>query len=117
MKRKLITLIDSVGRYIVGEFLNQTETSITLKTPIILNIQPDQNSGKLHIQNFPLFFKEFLQPGSQNTWTFAKNSIVLGDLELDDRLASQYESMAHPPEPGNVKSTNSGAPVIKLFED
>jgi len=113
MKQRLVTLIDSVGRYIIGEFVSETETSISLKTPIILNIQPDQSSGRLHIQNFPLFFKEFLLPDSRNVWTYAKSAVVIGELDLDTRLVTQYETMTNPQQVKKPEET----PVIKLFEE
>lgn len=112
---KLVTLIDSVGRYIIGTFYSENDTSITLKTPVILNVQPDQNSGKLHIQTFPLFFKEFLTAESGNCWTYQKSGIVIGEVELEDRLVQQYNSIANPQLVSQATPTDSK--VIKLFED
>jgi hypothetical protein len=113
MKKKLVTLIDSVGRYIIGELKSEDESSITLKTPVMLNVQPDPNTGKLHVQTYPLFFKEFLVKGSDNLWTYAKSSVVIGNLELDAQLVQQYNNIANPQE----LSKPTDSKVIKLFED
>lgn len=111
---KVVTIIDHIGRYIVGELVEETDAVLKLKTPVILHVAPNPQTNQLQVQTFPLFFSEFLARGStSNVWSFPKTAIVVGDVELEERLVAQYNSLANPP-----SIISSGSPdVIKLFED
>ena len=111
MNEQIKVIIDNVGRFIVGTLIDETPSSITLKTPVIIHVQPSQ-TGQLQVQTIPLFFNEFVKDKSTNVWTYSKSNITFSDVELDERLVSQYNSIANPspiiqPEPE----------VIKLFDD
>lgn len=97
---KHITIIDQIGRTIVGKFSSETETTLTINNPVILHVQPDQG-GQIQVQSFPLFFFEFIEKDSRdkNNWTFTKASIVTSDVVLDERIKSQYEKINTPPVP------------------
>lgn len=120
MSKDIRIIIDSVGRYIVGEFAEASDSTLKLKNPVLLSIQPNQQTGQLHVQSFPLFFKEFLKGASkeQTTWEFSKSSIIVGtDLELDDRLMTQYENIVNQQPASTPPSNPSGdAKVVKLFD-
>lgn len=112
MSEKVKLIIDNVGRYVIGEVSAEDTETLTLKTPVILHVQPNPQNGQLQVQTIPLLFNEFIGDKNTNVWTFSKRSIAVSDAELDARLLSQYSSIANPspiiqPEPE----------VIKLFDD
>ena len=111
MKNKIKLIIDHIGRYIIGTVVSETETTLRLSKPIILNVQPNQ-SGQLQVQTLPLLFNEFLSDKESNVWTYTKESIAISDAVLDSKLTQLYESMSTP------TPVVSGEPeVVKLFED
>ena len=70
-------IIDHIGRYIIGDVQNETETTLEMKYPVILHVQPNPQTNQLQIQTFPLFFNEFISVSGrdENTWTFSKTTI------------------------------------------
>ena len=97
MKEKHITLIDSVGRTIIGKFVGEDETSLTLNNPIILFVQP-QEGGKIQVQSIPLFFFELIEKDARdkNNWTFSKSMVTISDIELAEGVLSQYNEINTP---------------------
>ena len=113
-EQKHVAIIDHVGRNIVGKLVKEDETTITLNNPVILHVQPGQN-GQLEVQSFPIFFFEFIKKDARdkNDWTYHKESVVLGHVELDDRILSQYEKINTPPE----AQTDQKKPNIVSIDD
>lgn len=107
MKEKHIAIIDQVGRNIVGKLVDQTETTLTLNNPVILHVQPGGN-GQLEVQSFPLFFFEFIAKSDRdkNDWTYSKESIVISDFEIDERILAKYEQINTPQEKVEEKKPN-----------
>jgi len=97
MKEKHITLIDSVGRNIVGKFVSEDENYLTLHNPIIMYVQP-QEGGKIQVQSIPLFFFELIDKDhrDQNNWTFSKNMITISDIEVNQGVIDQYNEINTP---------------------
>tara|TARA_R110000787_G_scaffold136731_1_gene249290 strand:- start:659 stop:1060 length:402 start_codon:yes stop_codon:yes gene_type:complete len=119
-KQKTIsTIIDHIGRTVVGKVVKDTEDSITLYNPVIIHVQPDPESGQLQVQSFPYIFMEFLKDKDKNNWTFAKSAISTSDVELDDRIIQQYENINNPAPPIQEAQQGTGQEpeVIKLFDD
>jgi hypothetical protein len=104
-------IIDHIGRVVVGQAVDKTDTHLTLGNPIILHVQPNQS--QLQVQSFPYIFMELLTPESktQNNWTFNRASIVESSVELNSDIIKQYHGFNTP------RSTQSEPEVIKLFED
>lgn len=100
MKNKHVALIDHVGRSIIGKFVSETDTTITVNNPVILHCQPEAN-GQLQVQSFPVFFFEFIAKDSRdkNDWTYSKVSIVTSNVVLDEKILTQYEKINKPAEP------------------
>jgi hypothetical protein len=100
MKEKYVAIIDQIGRTIIGKFFKEDAATITLSNPVILHVQPDQG-GQIQVQSFPLFFFEFINKANRdnNNWTYTKSSIVTSDVDLDDRIISQYDKINTPPAP------------------
>lgn len=126
-EKKLTVFVDSVGRTVVGVPVEETTKVLTVKNPAIVHVQPNPQTGQISVQLIPFFFKEFLkdQTKGDTTWEFLKaNVTVAKDIDLDDRLVTQYTNMysviqspgAGVAAPGDA-TPGQDAPVIKLFDD
>ena len=62
---------------------------------------------------------EFLKDKEQNNWTFNKTVISVSDVELDDKIITQYENINNPQPPiAGAPPAEGGEPeVIKLIDD
>ena len=58
---------------------------------------------------------EFLKNKDKNDWTFYKAAICTSDVELDDRITTQYENINNPQPP--IQQTQEEPEVIQLFDD
>ena len=113
---KITTIIDHIGRTVIGVEVKQTDTTLTLDNPVIIHVQPNPQTGQLQVQSIPYIFMEFLTPDSRaaNHWTFNKASIVQSSVELDSKIILQYNGINTP---APQQPTQGDAEVIKLFED
>jgi len=110
------TIVDHIGRTVVGVLKKEDTKTITLFNPVIIHVQPDPNSGQLQVQSFPYIFMEFLKDKDKNNWTFNKTAISTSDEELDERITQQYENINNPKPP--IQQEAQEAPeVIQLFDD
>ena len=110
------TIVDHIGRTVVGVLKKEDTKTITLFNPVIIHVQPDHNSGQLQVQSFPYIFMEFLKDKDKNNWTFNKTAISTSDVELDERITQQYENIDNPKPP--IQQEAQEAPeVIQLFDD
>lgn len=130
-KKNIIVFTDGIGRTIYGECVKETDTSIHVKNPAIINVVPNQTTGQLQVQVLPYFFNEFLknQEASETTWAFPSNTITLGvNVDLDEKLITQYEKMFNPSTiitpgeptiaaPGEALKGAGAAKVVKLFDE
>ena len=121
--KKIKTIIDHIGRTVVGVVAKEDTKTITLHNPVIIHVQPDAQSGQLQVQSFPYIFMEFLKDKDKNNWTFTKTTICTSDVQLDDRIITQYDNINNPQPPiqqtAAAAATDSGEEpeVIKLFDD
>ena len=121
-EKNFVVFVDGIGRTLVGEETSSGKTTVTVKNPAILHVQPNQQTGQLSVQLVPYFFKEFQKGGGDSTWTFNKDTITLADdMEIDERLLTQYTNMFSalelPQQPQLVGAAAGDAPVVKLFDD
>ena len=123
--KNLSVFIDNIGRTILGETVSDTKTTLEIKNPAIVHVQPNQQTGQISVQLVPVFFKEF-QAGDKNdsTWVWLKSNLVTAkDVDLDDRLKQQYTNMfsaiVAPPQPQLAGAGAGGdtPPVVKLCDD
>jgi hypothetical protein len=94
-KPSLIIFLDSIGRLILGEKVDSTDDkNFNVKNPVVIMINGDQ-TGKMSVQLFPLFFREFLaDKSSEVILHYKKDAITLSNIEtLDFRLQTQYTQM------------------------
>jgi hypothetical protein len=113
---KLITFIDSIGRAILAEESKSTDKVLTVKNPVMINVNQQQN-GQLQVQLIPLFFGEFVDQATRSEgtlWSYQKSSIATGEVNIDSRLQEQYTRIftVTPSAP-----EASGESVIKLFDE
>tara|TARA_R100000152_G_C6688640_1_gene120802 strand:- start:53 stop:445 length:393 start_codon:yes stop_codon:yes gene_type:complete len=116
-KKPIKTIIDHIGRTVVGSVTKEDTKTITLFNPVIVHVQPDPQSGQLQVQSFPYIFMEFLKDKDKNNWTFTKSAISTSDVDLDDRIITQYENINNPQPPIQQQSLEGEPEVIKLFDD
>ena len=114
---KNITFIDSIGRSILAEEVNRTDTTVVVKNPAMINVAQAQN-GQLQVQLIPLFFAEFVDSASRadgTLWTYNLNTLTLGEVSIDGRLLEQYAKVF-----GAVSAApqeTSEESVVKLFDE
>ena len=75
-KDDLVLFLDGIGRTLLGEKVGDTKTTLEVKNPSVLHVQPNSENGQIQVQLIPVFFKEFAAPDSDGTWNFNKNNIV-----------------------------------------
>ena len=117
----LKVILDPIGRTILGEVAESSDSSISLKNPVILHIVPADNSGKMSVQLLPLFFREFLADKTGDVvFTYDKSRVTATDIDaLDFRLQTQYAQLFNKsnsfitPE---AASEDSGK-VVNLFDE
>ena len=111
----MITFVDQIGRTVIGEQVSETETTLVVKNPVIIHVQPNPQNGQLQVQSFPYLFVEFIDPAHRDTnnWTFHKSNIVISDVVLEERIKQQYHGI----NTVQPSSTTGDAEVIRLFEE
>jgi hypothetical protein len=120
-KTNLTVILDPIGRTILGESSSSTDTTLSLKNPVILHIVPADSNGKMSVQLLPLFFREFLAEKTGDVvFTYDKARVTSTDIEaLDFRLQAQYSQMFNVQNsfvtPESVPTENSA--VVNLFDE
>lgn len=117
-QNNIIVFLDTIGRTLVGERLSETDETILIKNPVILNVVPS-DGGKMSVQLFPLFFREFLADKTESiSFHFLKKSISLSDISaLDFRLLAQYSQMFNNANLFVPEETTPSKSVVNLFEE
>lgn len=92
--KKTIVFLDTVGRTVLGELASQDTNDTKVINPVILNVVP-ADGGRMTVQLYPLFFREFLADKTEDvTFTFKNNLITATNIEaIDFRLLAQYAQL------------------------
>jgi hypothetical protein len=126
---KLVVFLDYLGRNIIAESAESDNTNILkVKNPVILNCPPAaDNSGRMSVQLFPLFFREFLGDKTEDVFfSFVRDKIVETSIDaIDFRLQAQYhqlfnknnEFVSGDAPPQQQIEQNKSNDVIKLFDE
>jgi len=122
--QKITVFLDYVGRTVFGETLDSEDVNVLkIKNPVILHVPPSDASGRMAVQLFPLFFREFLADKSDDVvFSYQKDKIIMSNIEsIDFRLLAQYgqlfnknNSIVTGEQQGLPQSSDS---VIKLFDE
>lgn len=113
---KMLTFVDQVGRTVIGKLVSEDKHTIVINNPVIVFVNPNQETGQIQVQSFPYLFMEFIDKDqrAKNNWTFYKSAIAVSDVVLDSLIVNQYNNVNSAP----VASPPQGEPeVIRLFED
>lgn len=120
----LTTILDTVGRTILGEIVadKTNDTTLALKNPVVLNVVPQDQSGRMSVQLLPIFFREFLPDKTGDvTFLYKKSNITETDIEaIDFRLNAQYSQMFNKSNvfvPPAAASGETSSSVINLFDE
>lgn len=109
--------LDSVSRTLAGIKVGETETTISIENPVIVNAMPNQN-GQMSLQLIPVFFREILGNKNQDcVFEYEKDSIVRSNIHsLDGNIEQQY-SMLFQPVPTEVDPESGEDKTVDLFEE
>lgn len=113
-----VTFIDSIGRTILGEEVNRTDTTLVVKNPAMINVNQAQN-GQLQVQLIPLFFAEFVDAATRSDgtlWNFNLATLTLGEVVIDPRLLDQYSKVFGVANLAPQDSSTEES-VVKLFDE
>jgi hypothetical protein len=125
MENKYVLFLDNISRTILGVLVEQTEYTVSVKNPTILQIaQGPQNS--LNVQVVPLVFRDMLKnPNDDIIWNYSRADITTpqSPVDLSEKLIRQYEFVANlTPEKAAVLRAQSqaakpatAATPVKLF--
>lgn len=112
MQEKVILISDHIGRLVAGRVSDETDTTLTMLNPIIIENEVQQN-GQIAIHAFPYMFIEFTLGGeSTHTWTFNKSSIVISDVVIEDRMR---ELVLKINQPKQAVAPQGNAKIVNLF--
>jgi hypothetical protein len=123
---QIVTFLDTVGRTIVGELDNQTDSVLSVKNPVVLHVVPQDQSGRMSVQLLPIFFREFLADKTGDVvFSFKKSTITETDINaFDFRLQAQYTQMFNksnifvPPAGVQTPTPQGGnGGIINLFDE
>lgn len=111
--------LDTIGRTIVGQIVEETTTEVSVQDPLLVLVQPRPDTGQLQMQLVPLFFKEFCEDPSPVIWSYKKNNITTPTkIALSSQFVSQYKQAITPQAPATESQTGTQEPkVVKLFDE
>jgi hypothetical protein len=122
--KDLIVFLDTIGRTIIAERLDEDDKVLNVQNPAVVNIAPQQAVGpngepiqKMALQLFPLFFREFLAAKDESVkFRYIKDNITMsvGSIALDFKIGIQYEQLFT--SIGDVSGPDTG-PALKLSPD
>jgi hypothetical protein len=146
-RKDLVVFLDTIGRTIIAKRVGETNSTISVENPAVVNILPQQvpdpNTGqmmqRMALQLFPLFFREFLAAKEEPVcFKYNKANITMseGDIALDFKVGIQYEQLfasvgdvsvqsspppSQPPSPQATRvpppATGPAPEKIQLFDD
>lgn len=111
-----VTFIDQIGRTVLGELVERSESQLVVRNPAMINVNQLQN-GQLQVQIFPLYFSEFIAESERakgTVWRFNLAQVATADsLQVDTRISEQYDRVFG----AKVAPAAAEPSVIKLFDD
>lgn len=114
--KELIVFLDGVSRTIAGVKVSDTDTTITVENPVIVNTLPNK-AGQMSLQLIPVFFREIL--GDQNqtcTFEYSKSNITLTNItKLNKQIEMQY-AVLFTEVPTVVDTAEDTDKVVDLFD-
>ena len=119
-QQQIVVFHDLVGRTVLANLKSKDKGDLNVENPVVLNVVPGEN-GRMTVQLFPLFFREFLADKSEKvTFTFKEGNYTPTDITaLDFRLLAQYNQMfsAEAVLTPSPQSQDKSSTVVNLFEE
>ena len=117
---KHVAFINHVGQTLISELVSDDKSSLKVKNPAILHVQPSQ-TGQLQVQLVPYIFREFVKAEKRNDGViinFSKDKVVVVEIDLDEKLLDQYARIFQPFVPSAAAAPSPSKPqVVKLFDE
>lgn len=119
MKDKLIVFSDHIGRTVAGVKVSEDDKTLVVKNPVIVHIEPNPQTKQLHAHTYPYMFMEVVSPETRETneWTFNKPTIVISNIQLDDRLTEAVLKVNDPSQSQATVATQSESKIVNLFDN
>jgi hypothetical protein len=113
MKQTNIVFSDHIGRIVSAKLISETIDKIVVSNPVIIHAEPQPQTGQIQVHTFPYVFMEFATPDSRegSAWTFARDSIAISTIELDERLQQSVDNINKP------KEAAPSGKVVNLFDE
>ena len=114
--KQLTVFLDTIGRTIIGNVSNESETTLSVENPALVHVQANPQTNQLQLQILPLFFREFqLNKAEPTVWNYNKSNITMSEeIAFAEQFVAQYQQMfqvvEQPPAPQNPE-------VVKLFDE
>tara|TARA_R110000868_G_scaffold241956_2_gene497509 strand:+ start:171 stop:515 length:345 start_codon:yes stop_codon:yes gene_type:complete len=111
-----ILFIDNVGRTLLGEQVNKTETTVSVKNPVYIHVGQTAQ-GQLSVQLMPLFLLEMVDLTARQEGIIVEYNILNINpitTKIDSKLENQYNGMF-----GAMLQTSeptSEPKIVKLFD-
>ena len=80
----ITTIVDQVGRTVIGVEVKSTKDVLVLNNPVIIHVQPNQQNGQLQVQSFPYLFMEFIKGDKNPVYQNSYNTLVNIDSSFRD---------------------------------
>lgn len=88
---------DQIGRVVVGDKVEETETTLTVSDPKFIHAEMGQDN-RIGMHVIPVFFSEVVEKGegSKNNWVYNKSSIIFGDVTVSKDLLDKCDKINKP---------------------
>lgn len=106
--------VDILGRIIIGELIEETEETISVKNAVTTQVMPVQEQNQVSVGLIPLIFREIVG-GKDINLTYKKCGILNPDIEIDAGLMDNYKKMFTPQVAPSIITPGGNEPV-QLFE-
>ena len=116
--KEIVVFLDSVSRTIAGVKKGESDTTVTIENPVIVNAMPNQQ-GQMSLQLIPVFFREILSDKNQDcSFEYNKGEITQTNItELDKQIEMQYALLFKPVPVELDTDAEDGEKVVDLFGD
>ena len=112
----MVLFLDNVQREIFAVKVSETETTIVVQNPVIVNAIPNQNQ-QMSLQLIPVNFREILEDQNEDgLWTYNKDHITISSHKnLAKQIEVQYSMLFKPiPMVVDPEETTDNS-VVELF--
>jgi hypothetical protein len=88
-KENIIIFGDSVGRLLIGEKVNESDTQVTVTQPYVIDVSPQGETAQMGIRFIPSAYLELFEDGN-GEWQFPKGTHSFNNLEVSVQAVELY---------------------------